>query len=244
MSMASPQGSRGSSVQPVGQNPVAYVPVYDSWESPSFIIGFIDVLRCEYLRAADLPGFVGDAALCRTPRGVYFELVTWLATLTYTDDKLKRQAECAFFVSARRAAAWFMPAPEAAPEDLRAYCRNPSGRNPGILLFTFRARIATSWVMRIYQGSSARQSQWHARLRRESALHHHGFPDSRPPSASRRHNEGTYEVPQDGNSQSLETAARGGPIRFSSEQFPAHVAISHAPWPLFRVPRGRQRYYR
>jgi len=119
VSMDDPQGSSDSAAQPVGQNPVHYVPVYDARESPSKIIGSIDVLRCEFLRETDLPECHGDAALCRTPRGVYFGLVIWPATLPHTENKVKRLVECAFFVSPRYAAAWFTADPEQAPEDLR-----------------------------------------------------------------------------------------------------------------------------
>ena len=123
------------------------------------------------------------------------------------------------------AAAWFMPAPKARLRLAGGASRNPSGRNTGILPFTFRAWITTSWAI-----ESTREAWRGGRYgtQDEEGNRLCTITDSRisTPSASQRHNEGTYEVPQDGNSQSLETAAGGGPIRFSSEQFPAHVAIS------------------
>ena len=112
MSMDEAQGSHGSDEQPVRNIRASYVPVFELWVSPKVIVGFIDVNRCEYLRATGQPGSVGDVVLCRTPRGFYLEYVKWSVIVPHTENRLQRSLEYTVFVHPRGAAKWFVLTPE------------------------------------------------------------------------------------------------------------------------------------
>ena len=236
MSMDDPQGSRDSAAQPVGQNLVDYVPVYDARKSPSMIIGFIDVHRCEFLSWSDLSGFAGDAFLCRTPRGVYFELVTWLATLPHTENNVKKLEECAFFVSPRCAAAWFNTDPEEAPEDLRPHVAE-SYRPPDLPLLSSPGWYL--WGEKELPGKLGAAVAMARKTREESQL----CPSSRSLLFSAR-KEGPARSVSTSILKALEAAPGESPIIFPRGRALARFALSNAPRPLLRVRRGRQGYDR